>query len=212
MRSLGSAVGGSIFRDVQLQEQGLSWILTVSRRVLYFDAWCRVIESFDTPIVFLVFNRPSTTRLVFDAIAKARPTQLLVVADGARDNRAGEDDLCLKVRNIVAEITWPCKVRTNFSDGNLGCRERVISGLNWAFSLIEEAIILEDDCLPDPTFFPYCQQLLSRYRGDSRIGMISGNNLLSDLRRPTQAITSRGWRTFGAGLPGDRHGNDMTGI
>lgn len=133
----------------------------------------------DTPVVLLVFNRPRTTRLVFDAIAKARPAQLLVVADGPRRNRVGEADLCRQVRAIVERVDWPCEVQTNFAAENLGCRERVISGLNWVFSLVEEAIILEDDCLPDPTFFPFCQQLLARYRGDSRIAMISGDNFVA---------------------------------
>jgi hypothetical protein len=134
--------------------------------------------SLDTPVILLIFNRPKTTRFVFDAIAKMRPSHLLAVADGPRHGIPGEADLCGEVRAIVKQVDWPCEVRTNFATENLGCRERVISGLNWAFSLVEEAIILEDDCLPDPTFFPFCQSLLARYRGDSRIAMISGNNFV----------------------------------
>lgn len=136
-------------------------------------------KNFETAVVFLVFNRPKKTRIVFDAIAKVRPTQLLVVADGPRRDRAGEGDLCREVREIVEKVDWPCKVRTNFAAENLGCQERVISGLDWAFSLVEEAIILEDDCVPDPTFFPFCEQLLARYQGDSRVAMISGNNFVA---------------------------------
>jgi hypothetical protein len=132
--------------------------------------------SLTVPVVFCVFNRPSPTRTVFAAIADARPARLLVVADGPRNDRPGEASLCEQVREIVQQVDWPCEVLTNFSDTNLGCRERIISGLNWAFSLVEEAIILEDDCLPDPSFFPFCRELLERYRGDSRIAMISGDN------------------------------------
>jgi hypothetical protein len=116
--------------------------------------------------------------MVFSAIAKARPTRLLIVADGPRKGTADEAERCSEVRDIVGKVDWPCKVETNFATENLGCQERVISGLNWAFSCVEEAIILEDDCLPHPTFFPFCEELLARYRGDSRIAMISGDNFV----------------------------------
>jgi hypothetical protein len=78
----------------------------------------------------------------------------------------------------VSVVDWPCEVLTNFSSSNLGCGQRIISGLDWAFSLVEEAMILEDDCLPDLSFFPFCQELLERYRRDSRIAAISGTNLV----------------------------------
>jgi hypothetical protein len=132
--------------------------------------------SLTVPVVFCVFNRPTPTRTVFAAIARAHPARLLIVADGPRKDRPDEEDLCRQVREIAQQVDWPCEVLTNFSATNLGCRERIISGLNWAFSLVEEAIILEDDCLPDPSFFPFCQEMLERYRGDSRIAMISGDN------------------------------------
>lgn len=132
----------------------------------------------DTPVVFIVFNRPELTRRVFAAIAKARPSRLLVIADGPRTDRPGEADRCAEVRQIVSSVDWPCKVDTNFAAENMGCRRRVISGLNWVFSRVEEAIIFEDDCLPDPSFFPFCQELLQRYRGDSRIAAIAGTNLV----------------------------------
>jgi hypothetical protein len=131
-----------------------------------------------TPVVMMVFNRPDLTRLVFREIAKAKPRKLLVVADGPRASRPGEELLCQQVRSIFEGVNWPCDVLTNFADSNLGCQERVVSGLTWAFSQEEEAIVLEDDCLPDPTFFDFCQELLERYRGDCRVGMVSGHNCL----------------------------------
>lgn len=155
-----------------------------------------------TPVVFCVFNRPSLTRAVFDAIVRARPARLLLVGDGPREDRPGEQDLCRQVREIVQQVDWPCEVLTDFSDRNLGCRDRIISGLNWAFSLVEEAIILEDDCLPDPSFFPFCQELLEKYRGDSRIAMISGDNFTGvPLRTGYSYYFSRmthiwGWATW----------------
>jgi hypothetical protein len=126
----------------------------------------------------IVFNRPATTRRVFDRIAEARPAKLLIVGDGPRRDRPGEEILCQDVRDIVSAVDWPCEVLTNFSPSNLGCGQRIITGLDWAFSVVEEAIILEDDCLPDLSFFPFCQELLERYRGDSRIAAISGTNLV----------------------------------
>lgn len=135
-------------------------------------------ETLETPIAFFVFKRPETTRRVFNAIAKARPAKLLLIADGPRQEREGETEVCRKVRDVVTSVNWPCEVLRNFSEKNLGCRERMISGLNWVFSQVEEAIILEDDCLPDPSFFLFCQELLQRYRDDRRIAYISGDNLV----------------------------------
>ncbi|WP_052200574.1 hypothetical protein [Terriglobus sp. TAA 43] len=127
-----------------------------------------------------VFNRPATTQRVFRAVAQARPRTLLLVADGPRLTKVGEAEACEQVRSIVNEVDWQCDVKTNFSDSNLGCQERIISGLDWVFSLVEEAIILEDDCLPAQSFFPFCQELLERYRHDNRIAAISGTNLVQN--------------------------------
>jgi hypothetical protein len=140
-------------------------------------------EGLQTPVAFFVFNRPNTTLRVFDAISKVRPTKLLLIADGPRGDRAGEAESCRQVRDIVARIDWPCEVYKDFSELNLGCGERMISGLNWVFSLVEEAIILEDDCLPDLSFFTFCQELLERYRGDDRIAYICGDNFVGRYKK-----------------------------
>jgi hypothetical protein len=137
-------------------------------------------DVFHTPVALIVFNRPSTTRRVFDAIAKMHPTKFLIVADGPRTESTSDEELCAQVRQIVQAVNWPCEVLTNFSDRNLGCQERVVSGLDWVFSLVEEAVILEDDCLPHPSFFQFCEELLARYRGDSRVAAISGTNFLAE--------------------------------
>lgn len=131
------------------------------------------------PIVFLIFNRPDATARTFAAIRAARPTKLLVVADGPRPERAGEQELSMRTRAIIDGVDWPCEVLRNYSDANMGCGRRVASGITWAFQQVEEAIILEDDCLPDPSFFPFCAELLERYRSDDRVMMISGNNFQS---------------------------------
>lgn len=129
-----------------------------------------------TPVAFIIFNRLDTTERVFAEIARARPPKLLVVGDGPRTNRAGEAEKVAACRAIIDRVDWPCEVLTNFSETNLGCKVRVSSGLDWVFDQVPEAIILEDDCLPHPTFFRFCQELLERYRDDDRIGMISGDN------------------------------------
>ncbi|MBT0571747.1 glycosyltransferase family 2 protein [Curvibacter sp. CHRR-16] len=129
-----------------------------------------------TPVAFIIFNRPDTTARVFAEIAKARPPRLLVVGDGARANRPDEAERVAATRAIINAVDWPCTVETNFSETNLGCKQRVSSGIDWVFERVEEAIILEDDCLPEPSFFRFCQEMLERYRADKRIGMISGDN------------------------------------
>ncbi|GFO61607.1 hemolytic protein HlpA [Geomonas silvestris] len=132
----------------------------------------------NTPLVFIIFNRPDTTKVVFEAIRQARPRQLLVVADGPRDHVPGEEERCLAARQVLEGVDWPCEVKTNFSPVNLGCKKRIISGLQWVFDEVEEAIVLEDDVVPDPSFFGYCEELLERYRDDHRVGMINGGNFL----------------------------------
>jgi hypothetical protein len=134
-------------------------------------------KAFETAVALFIFNRPDTTGRVFDAISKVRPTKLLLIADGPREHTKGEADACSQARDIVSRVNWPCEVFRNFSESNLGCQERMISGLDWVFSLVEEAIILEDDCLPDLSFFPFCEELLERYRGDNRVASICGSKL-----------------------------------
>jgi hypothetical protein len=129
-----------------------------------------------TPVAFIIFNRPDATERVFAEIVKAKPPKLLVIGDGARASRPGEAEKIAAARTIIQRVDWECEVLTNFSEVNLGCKRRVSSGIDWVFEQVEEAIILEDDCLPDPSFFRFCQELLERYRHDQRIGMISGDN------------------------------------
>ena len=133
--------------------------------------------SLSTPVAFIIFNRPDTTERVFEAIRQAKPQKLLVVADGPRPDRPGEAEKCAETRAVIDRVDWDCEVLTNYSHSNLGCKCRVSSGIDWVFSQVEEAIILEDDCLPAPSFFQFCQTLLERYRHDDRIMHIDGTNL-----------------------------------
>ena len=137
--------------------------------------------SFPVPVLLIGFNRPDTTARVVEVLRALRPERLYVACDGARLNRPGEPERCGAVRALIASapqglIDWPCQLRTRFRDTNLGCRAVASSALDWFFEQEEEGIVLEDDILPDPSFFPYCQALLERFRHDSRIGAIAANN------------------------------------
>lgn len=130
-----------------------------------------------TPVVLFIFNRPKTTRKVFEAISRAKPRRLYIVSDGPRANRSDDRSLVEKCREIVAKVGWECEVKTKYSDENLGCKLNVVGGLDWVFSQENEAIILEDDCVPTLGFFDFCEEMLGRYRDNPRIGSISGSNL-----------------------------------
>ncbi|MBZ8180247.1 glycosyltransferase family 2 protein [Oscillatoria salina] len=131
----------------------------------------------NTPVAMIIFNRPQTTEKVFEAIRQAKPPKLLVIADGPRADKPGEAEKCAATRAIIDRVDWDCEVLKNYSDLNLGCGKRPATGLDWVFDTVEEAIVLEDDCLPDPTFFRYCEELLDRYRYDERIMTICGLNI-----------------------------------
>jgi hypothetical protein len=136
-----------------------------------------------TPVVLIIFNRPSHTERVFEVIRQAQPAKLLVIADGPRADRPDDQEKCAAARAIIDRVDWDCEVFKNYSDINLSCDPRIIDGLNWVFNTVEEAIILEDDCVPHPTFFPYCEELINRYRHDERVMNISGQNVLFGRKR-----------------------------
>lgn len=132
----------------------------------------------DVPVLFMIFNRPETTKQVFAAIQKEKPKRLFVAADGPRDNKPGEAEKCEEVRKIATAVDWDCEVKTLFRDQNLGCGKAPAGAISWFFENVEEGIILEDDCYPSHEFFLFCAELLQRFRNDNRIMEIGGNNLL----------------------------------
>ncbi|SHJ59074.1 hypothetical protein SAMN02745146_3458 [Hymenobacter daecheongensis DSM 21074] len=159
------------------------------------------------PVLLIVFNRPQSARQVLAAIRQARPTRLYVAADGPRPNRPAEAALCAETRAAVTSaIDWPCQVRTLFRDENLGCGLGPASAITWFFAHEAEGIILEDDCVPAPGFFRFCQELLARYRHDTRVMHIGGNNLSHEAQQPVAAgadsyhfsgqVNSWGWATW----------------
>jgi hypothetical protein len=155
-----------------------------------------------TPVVFIIFNRPDLTRAVFQEIRLARPPQLFIIADGPRERYPDDAVKCSAAREEAAIVDWPCEVFRNYSEVNLGCGVRPATGITWVFDHVEEAIILEDDCLPNSTFFRYCEELLDLYRHDTRIMMISGDNFQFKRKRSVKSYYfSRfahctGWATW----------------
>jgi hypothetical protein len=134
-------------------------------------------DGLDTPVALFIFNRPAQTARVFQAIRRARPRRLFVIADGPRPDRPDDAAQVAAARAVVEAIDWPCELQRNYAAANQGLADRVASGISWVFEQAETAIVLEDDCLPHPSFFPFCEQLLTHYRDDERVMMVSGVSL-----------------------------------
>lgn len=132
------------------------------------------------PILFLIFNRPDLTERVFQRIRETRPRQLFIAADGPRTDHLGEDQLCAETRAVVATIDWACEVHRLYREQNLGCKNAVSEAITWFFEHVEEGIIIEDDCLPEPSFFSYCALLLEKYRYEDQVYVIGGTNVASN--------------------------------
>lgn len=141
------------------------------------------MDVLNTAVLFLVFNRPDTSAQAFEAIRKAKPSRLYVAADGPRVGRTGEADRVAEVREIATRVDWPCELKTLFRHSNLGCKSAVSSAITWFFEHEEKGIILEDDCLPHPDFFRFCDELLNRYANDEHIAVITGNNFQNGQKR-----------------------------
>ena len=161
------------------------------------------------PVVLLAYKRPEHTRRVFQAIREARPAVFIAVMDGPKAGDQQDHALVEATREALDHIDWPCEFHQIYAESNLGLKRRVSSGLDEVFTLVDEAIILEDDCVPSPSFFPYATELLERYRTDDRVGLISGAQRLRgrwetdtsylfsrDVRIWGWATWSRTWKAF----------------
>ncbi len=140
----------------------------------------------DAPVLLIIFNRPDTTQKVFEAVRLIKPSKLLIAADAPRPHRPDEFIKCQQARDITENIDWDCEVHRQYSETNLGCKYGPISAINWAFSIVDEAIILEDDCLPSTAFFHFCNYFLHKYRHDHRVMQIAGTNLLDQWKSDRQ--------------------------
>lgn len=160
--------------------------------------------SLSEPVLIMGFNRPNLMARVLDRLRQAAPTQVFWAVDGPRDGRPGEAELVLACRELAGMVDWPCDVKTLFQDENLGCGRGVSTSISWFFDHVDRGIILEDDILPDPSFFGFCAELLERYQNDDRVFAISGcnvvpHNRLSDPHSPyrfSQIPMVWGWATW----------------
>lgn len=153
----------------------------------------------DVPVLLIVYRRPDLAARVLDAIAGARPRRLFVAADGPASDE--ERPACDAARAAATRVTWPCEVLTDFSERNVGCRARVMSALDWMFEHADRGIVLEDDCVPAPGFFSFCDTLLDRYRDDTRVVHISGETYSAGGRVDDSYYFSKyaltwGWATW----------------
>jgi len=154
-----------------------------------------------TPILFLVYNRPKYTLKVFETIRRAKPERLFISADGPRMDKIQDIELCQDTKRIIEKVDWPCEVKTLFRDKNLGCKLGISGGINWFFEHVKEGIILEDDCLPNDSFFLFCNKLLEKYRYENKVMMISGSNPATYMAIDSDYLFSRfyhiwGWATW----------------
>lgn len=134
------------------------------------------MSGLNTPVLFIIFNRPNTTKQVFEKIRLVRPSKLYVASDGAREDYNDEKEKVILSREIATRIDWPCELKTLFSIKNLGCKKGCATAITWFFENEEQGIILEDDCLPHLDFFYFCENLLDYYDKDERVSLITGNN------------------------------------
>lgn len=131
-----------------------------------------------TPVVLFAFNRPELASRVFQVIREAKPTRLFVIIDGPRSGNSSDVNLSKRVIDIVSDVDWECDVSYEIAEENLGIRKRFVTGLQAVFSQVDEAIIVEDDCLPNQSFFTFQQEMLRRYRFDPSVGIVCGFNPL----------------------------------
>lgn len=134
-----------------------------------------------TPVAIIFFNRLEPLRKLVARLAEVKPPKVYLIADGARASKIGESEKVAECRAFMQKLPWPCEVKCNFAESNLGCRKRVTSGLDWVFEQEDRAIILEDDCIPEPEFFPWVETMLERYKDEPRVLSIGGTNLRPQL-------------------------------
>lgn len=134
------------------------------------------VIMFDIPVAIIIFNRPSFVKKMYNVLQKVKPKDLYIISDEARENIAGEKENVLCSRLIAENPQWECNTHLLYAEKNMGCDVRIKSGLDWLFSVVEYAIVLEDDCIPDESFFNFCAELLERYRYNDRIQYIAGSN------------------------------------
>jgi len=158
---------------------------------------------FDVPILLILWKRPASTRRLIDSLRPLRPSCLYVACDGPDPTSPTVADMVNRTREVVdVAIDWSPSIQRFYSPVNQGCRDAVSRAITWFFECVQEGIILEDDCIPHPDFFPYCASLLERYRNDHRVFSICGSNFQRGKVRGTASYyfsihaDSWGWATW----------------
>ncbi|MCP4392976.1 MAG: hypothetical protein GY804_01715 [Alphaproteobacteria bacterium] len=149
-----------------------------------------------SPVLFIIFNRPDTTKKVFEAIKSVKPKRLFIAADGPREGNDNDAKRCQEAKEIALNVDWDCEVKTLLRDKNLGCKKAVYEGISWFFDNVESGVVLEDDCLPSDDFFKFCDEMLERYKDDERIMHVGGGNPVSELSESSEyyfSIYNRIW-------------------
>ena len=133
----------------------------------------------EKPVVVIIYNRPDKVKMLMAQIARAKPRRVFLIADGPK-TASISDKIAVKeaMKAFRENLTWTCEVFENIAPANLGCGKRISSGLDWVFSHVDEAIILEDDCIPNYDFFGFCSEMLDAFKDNAHIGMISGSSFL----------------------------------
>ncbi len=134
----------------------------------------------EIPVLFFPFSRPQYARQVFEVIKKVKPKNFYFYCDKARDGNEEELKNNNIIRKYIDEIDWDCNLKTWFRDENIGAYNSILNAIDWFFEKEEVGIILEEDCLPSLAFFDFCRQLLPKYKNDTRVWYIGGNNLIED--------------------------------
>ena len=138
----------------------------------------------DTPILITAWRRLDKLEKLLEAIKANKPKKIYISCDGPRKNNPTDKYLIKKVKNTIDElINWDCDIYKLYNDENLGCRGAMLQGINWFFDNESEGIILEDDCIPNEEFIPYCSKLLKKYKKNHKVWNISGTNLQDGIIR-----------------------------
>ena len=131
---------------------------------------------YKVPVLFIIYKNPGITKKVFEKIRELKPQKLYISADGPKSDLLSDCKEINETRKVTEFVDWDCIVSRRYSDKNMGCKLGVSSAITWFFETEKEGVILEYDCLPDLSFFTFCEQLLEKYRNTDNIFSISGNN------------------------------------
>jgi len=161
-------------------------------------------QGFELPVLVIAFNRPELLEQLVGRLREIQPSDVYIAIDGPRRERIGETEKVQACRDLIGKLDWDCTVHTLFREANLGCGEGVSSAITWFFQHVEAGIILEDDVIPDLSFFSFCQELLDRYENDDRVFAISGCNFVpssaqshpNDAYRFSRVAHIWGWATW----------------